>query len=256
MKKSPISAPVGRRPLLARLACYMILPMLLVGLSVRPTGGGTAGQAHPAWTSEAVMRELDREAKELHSLTADIERTTVTVVVNDRSTESGRIFLRTDGKMRIELTKPDQRTILRNGDKVWHYLPKTKRVEEYDLSKYGALADSLLTVGLGSSGSSLNKHYLVTVLGEETLENQKTVQLELVPKDAKLRNQIDRIQLWVDTSSWLAIQQKFFETGAGDYIVINYRNISTNAKLPENDFKPKWPKDVTVVKPQSSSPGS
>ena len=201
------------------------------------------------------MRELDRKAKELHSLSADIERTTVTVVVNDKSTEAGRIFMRTDGKMRIELTHPDQRTILRNGDKIWHYLPKTKRVEEYDISKFGALADSLLTIGLGSSGSSLRKHYLVTALGGANVEERKTVQLELVPKDEKLRNQIDRIQLWVDTTSWLAIQQKFFETGSGDYILINYRNIVTNTKMPENDFRPRWPKDVTVVKPQAANPG-
>ncbi len=201
---------------------------------------------------DSVMRELDREAKDLHSLSGDIERTTVTVVVNDKSVESGKIYMRTDGKMRIELTKPDQRMILRNGDKVWHYLPKTKRVEEYDISKYGALADSLLTIGLGSSGSSLKKHFLVTLLGEATVEERKTVQLELVPKDEKLRNQIDRIQLWVDMTSWLAIQQKFFETGSGDYIVINYRNIVTNTKMPENDFRPRWPKDVAVVKPQAN----
>jgi outer membrane lipoprotein-sorting protein len=227
-----------------------VLLFLRAGLA-----GGGGAQARAALTTEQVMRELDREAKALHSLTADIERTTVTVVVNDRSTESGRISMRTDGKMRIELSKPDERTILRNGDKVWHYLPKTKRVEEYDISKYGALADSLLTIGLGSSGSSLRKHYLVTVLGEETVEGRKTVQLELVPKDEKFRDQIARIQLWVDTSSWLAIQQKFFETGSGDYILINYRNIATNMKMPENDFKPRWPKNVKVVKPQSENPG-
>jgi len=254
VKKSPISAQGGRRQLLAWLACAIALSMALGGLCVEGAARGAAGEAHPAWSTDEVMRELDREAKELHSLTADIERTTVTVVVNDRSTESGRIFLRTDGKMRIELTKPDRRTILRNGDKVWRYLPKAQRVEEYDISKYGALADSLLTIGLGSSGSSLKKHYLVTVLGAESLDDRKTVLLELVPKDAKLRNQIDRIQLWVDTSSWLAIQQKFFETGSGDYIVIDYRNIITNTKLPDSEFKPKWPKDVTVVKPQSSNP--
>jgi outer membrane lipoprotein-sorting protein len=245
-----------RRRLLARLAGWIALPVALAVLPFGWTVGGAAGQARSAMSTDTVMRELDREAKNLHSLTADIERTSVTVVVNDRSTESGRIFMRTDGKMRIELTKPDQRTILRNGDKVWHYLPKTKRVEEYDISKYGALADSLLTIGLGSSGSSLRKHYLVTVLGEESVESRKTVQLELVPKDEKFRNQIDRIQLWVDTTTWLAIQQKFFETGSGDYIVINYRNISTNTKMPENDFKPRWPKDVKVVKPQSANPDS
>jgi len=215
-----------------------------------PASGRGASQGHTP-SLDDVMRDLDRESKSLHSLTADIERTSVTVVVNDKSTESGKIFMRTDEKMRIELTKPDQRTILRNGDKVWHYLPKTKRVEEYDIGKYGGLADALLTVGLGSSGASLRKHYLVTVLGEESLENRKTVLLELVPKDEKFRSQIARVQLWVDTNSWLAIQQKFFETGSGDYIVINYRNITTNMKMPENDFKPHWPKGVIVVKPQA-----
>jgi len=231
----------------ARLVCGLLL------LAVGRTGPQAASrQSEKGLNLDAVMRELDREAKDLHSLAADIERTTVTVVVNDKSTESGKIFMRTDGKMRIELTKPDQRMILRNGDKVWHYLPKTKRVEEYDISKYGALADSLLTIGLGSSGSSLKKHFLVTVLGEVTVEDRKTVQLELVPKDEKLRSQIDRIHLWVDTASWLAIQQKFFETGSGDYIVINYRNIVTNTKMPENDFRPRWSKDVAIVKPQAN----
>jgi len=241
------------------MVCACLSAIALAALFASGAGAGAAGQekgnAHAGLSADAVMRDLDQASKNLHSLTADIERTSVTVVVNDKSTESGRIFMRTDEKMRIELAKPDQRTILRNGDKVWHYLPKTKRVEEYDIGKYGALADSLLTIGLGSSGNSLRKHYLVTVLGEETVENHKTVQLELVPKDEKFRNQIDRIQLWVDTTTWLAIQQKFFETGAGDYIVINYRNITINTKLPESDFKPKWPKDVTLVKPQSANPG-
>jgi outer membrane lipoprotein-sorting protein len=232
------------------MACGILL--LAAGV-VAPRAASPQRRTAPSL--DTVMRELDREAKDLKNLSADIERTTVTVVVNDKSTETGRIFMRTDGKMRIELTKPDQRTVLRNGDKVWHYLPKTKRVEEYDIGKYGALADSLLTIGLGSSGSSLKKHYLVTVLGEASVEDRKTVQLELVPKDEKLRHQIDRIQLWVDTASWLAIQQKFFETGSGDYIVINYRNIVTNTKMPENDFRPRWPKDVNVIKPQSSNPG-
>jgi outer membrane lipoprotein-sorting protein len=237
------------------LACFLGFSLAPAMLFSSSSSGAKPTQAHGAPSTDQVMRELDREAKDLHSLTADIERTTVTVVVNDKSTESGKIFMRTDGKMRIELNKPDQRVILRKDNRVWHYLPKTKRVEEYDISKYGALADSLLTIGLGSSGTSLRKHYLVTVVGEDNVENRKTVELELVPKDEKFRGQIDRIQLWVDTTTWLAIQQKFFETGSGDYITINYRNIATNMKMPEKDFEPHWPKDVTVVKPQSGDSG-
>ena len=46
------------------------------------------GQNQTTWTLEGVLKQLDAGAKEFRSLTADIERTKVTVVVNDRSTET------------------------------------------------------------------------------------------------------------------------------------------------------------------------
>ena len=207
-------------------------------------------QAQPKQTVESVIAELDHTAKHFHGLTADVERTKVTVVVNDRSTESGQIFVRHDDKMRIELTKPDARTILRSGDTLWIYVPKTKRLEEYDLGKHRGLVDQLLLLGLDSSGGELKKHYLLTVLSEEMLDGRKTVLLELTPKNEKIRNQIARIQLWIDLSNWLAIQQKFFETGTQDYFIIHYSNIVRNPKLPDSKFKQDWPKDIHRIKPQ------
>jgi outer membrane lipoprotein-sorting protein len=207
-------------------------------------------QVRPRQTKEAVIAELDQAAKQFRGLTADVERTKVTVVVNDRSTESGQIFVRHDEKMRIELTKPDVRTILRSGDTLWIYVPKTKRLEEYDLGKHREVVEQLLLLGLGSSGHDLNKHYLLTLFSEETLDGKKTLVLELTPKDEKMRGQIARIHLWIDLSSWLAVQQKFFETGTEDYFIIHYSNIVRNPKLPDSKFKPDWPKDVHAIKPQ------
>src|SRR5579871_1725313 len=65
---------------------------------------------------ENVMKQMDAQAADFRSLSANMERTKVTVVVNDKSTESGRILVRRDDKMLIEVTQPDPRTILRNGD--------------------------------------------------------------------------------------------------------------------------------------------
>ena len=48
---------------------------------------------------------MDAEARDFHSLSADIERTKVTVVVNDHSTETGSIKVRSD-KMLLELKAP------------------------------------------------------------------------------------------------------------------------------------------------------
>ena len=208
------------------------------------------GQTRSDWTLEAVLKQLDTAAKEFRSLTADIERTKVTVVVNDRSTETGQIYVRHDAKMRIELLQPDPRTILRDGDDLYIYNPKTKRVEIYNLGKRRALVDQFLLLGLGTSGSDLKKAYLVTVLGEDTLDQKKVLLLELTPKSEDVRNQISRIHLWIDESSWLPVQQKFFETGSGDYFIVHYANIVRNTKIADSRFKPHWPKDVIKVKPQ------
>jgi outer membrane lipoprotein-sorting protein len=199
---------------------------------------------------ENILKQLDTQAADFRSLTADLERTKVTVVVNDKSTESGKISVRRDDKMRIELTQPDPRTILRDGDDFYIYNPKIHRVEEYNLGKKKSLVDQFLLLGFGTPGSELKKSYSITLQGEETLDNRKVVLLELLPKSEDVRNQLSKIQLWFDESSWLPAQQKFYETGSGDYFIIQYKNIARNVRIADSEFKPHWPRGTTHVKPQ------
>jgi outer membrane lipoprotein-sorting protein len=207
----------------------------------------TQGPQH--WTLDSVLRQLDHEAKGFQSLTANIEQTKVTVAVNDKSVESGQIAVRRDDRMRIEFTQPDARTILRTGNDLYVYDPKIKRVEEFDLGKHRALVDQFLLLGFGTSGSELNKGYLVTLLGEESLDNHQVIKLELTPKSEDVRNQITKVHIWIDESTWLAVQQQFFETGGGDYFIIHYTNVLKNPRITDDRFKPRWPKGVTHVKP-------
>ena len=203
------------------------------------------------WTLESVLKQLDAQAADFHSLTADLERTKVTVVVNDKSTESGQIFVRRDDKMRIELTQPDARTILRDGDNFYIYNPKIHRVEEYNLGKKKSVVDQFLLLGFGTSGSSLKETYSLTLRGEETLDNRKVLLLELLPKTEDVLKQLSKIQLWLDESTWLPIQQQFFETGSGDYFIIRFRNMNRNGRIQDTEFKPHWPHGTTRVQPQS-----
>jgi outer membrane lipoprotein-sorting protein len=203
------------------------------------------------WTLDNILKQMDAQAANFHSLTADLERTKVTVVVNDKSTESGRISVRSDDKMRIEVTQPDPRTILRDGDNFYIYNPKIHRVEEYNLGKKKSVVDQFLLLGFGTSGSSLKESYTITLKGEETLDNSKVLLLELLPKTDDVRKQLSKIQLWLDETTWLPVQQQFFETGSGDYFIIRYRNINRNVRIPDNEFKPHWPHGTTRVQPQA-----
>jgi outer membrane lipoprotein-sorting protein len=211
--------------------------------------GSTSPQS--AWTLENVLKQLDAQAASFRSLTADLERTKVTVVVNDKSTETGQISVRSDDKMRIEVTQPDARTILRDGDNFYIYNPKIHRVEEYNLGKKKSVVDQFLLLGFGTSGSSLKESYTITLQGEETLDNHKVLRLELLPNTDEVRKQLSKIQLWLDETTWLPLQQQFFETGSGDYFIIRYRNVNRNVRIPDNEFKPHWPHGTTKVQPQA-----
>jgi len=203
------------------------------------------------WNLESVLKQLDTQAASFQSLKADLERTKVTVVVNDKSVESGQIIVRRDDKMRIDVTQPDARTILRDGDTFYIYNPKIHRVEEYNLGKKKSLVDQFLLLGFGISGSSLKDSYAITLQGEQTLDGRKVLLMELLPKTDEVRKQLSKILLWLDESTWLPLQQQFFETGSGDYFIIHYRNLNRNARIPDGEFKPHWPHGTTKIQPQS-----
>jgi outer membrane lipoprotein-sorting protein len=202
------------------------------------------------WTVEGVLAMMDKSARDFHSLTADIQHVKYTAVVQDTSTETGQIAVRRDEKMRIEFSQPDPRTILRSGDSLFVYTPKINRVEEYNLGKNRAMVDQYVLLGFGTRSENVKKSYLIVVSGEEELDQHKTVVIELAPKSDEIRNQISKIQMWIDESSWLPIQQKFFEAGSGDYFLFHYTSVIKNLKIGDAKFKQDWPKGVNRVKPR------
>jgi outer membrane lipoprotein-sorting protein len=236
------------RTVFFRISVWLCVALAAAAL-VSPARASVAQQGGSSL--DAVLKQLDAHSADFQSLTADLERTKVTVVVNDKSTESGQIFVRRDDKMKIEVTQPDARTILRDGDNFYIYNPKIHRVEEYNLGKKKSVVDQFLLLGFGTSGSSLKDSYNITLQGEETLDNHKVLKLELLPKTDEVKKQLSKIQLWLDESSWLPLQQQFFETGSGDYFIIHYRNINRNVRIPDNEFKPHWPHGTTRVQPQT-----
>jgi outer membrane lipoprotein-sorting protein len=232
--------------LIAIRKLLLSLAILALCVSARPA----SAQGSQRWTPDAILTMMDHAAQDFHSLTANIERIKYTDVVKDTSTETGQLWVRKDDKMRIQIVKPDPRTVLRSGDSLYIFNPKINRVEEYDLGKNREMVDQYLELGFNTRGEHLKKNYLVAINGEQELDGRKTVLIELTPKSEKTREQITKIQMWVDTGSWMPIQQKFFEANSGDYFIIHYTGVMKNLKIEDSRFKPDWPKNATKVKPR------
>jgi outer membrane lipoprotein-sorting protein len=232
---------------LKRILCLTAL----LGLSALACGVPLRAAQNPGHaTTEAVLAMMDKAAADFRSLTADLEHIKYTDVVKDTSTETGQIFVRRDQKMRIEIANPDPRVILRTGDSLFVYTPKIKRVEEYDLGKNRSMVDQYVLLGFGTKTQNMLKSYEVVLTGDEELDHRKTFLLELTPKSEDIRKQITKIQMWIDQSSWLPLQQKFFETGSGDYFLFHYSKMMKNLKINDAKFRQDWPKDTNRIKPR------
>lgn len=220
-----------------------------VAVWITPLLALAAHRQGPALTLPGVLAQMDAVAKDFHSLSANVERTKVTVVVNDRSTEAGTVLVRGE-KMLLQLKAPDERTILRTGDNLYIYTPGLKRVEEYNLGKNRDLVDQFLLLGFGTKGTELKKGYSIKMAGEDKVDDKRAIELELTPKLDSVRNQISKIQLWVDESTWLPDQQRFEEAGSGDYSIVHYSKVILNPPISDSEFKPHWPKGTQKIKPQ------
>jgi outer membrane lipoprotein-sorting protein len=225
----------------ARLAVWVAL-----GLAC---AGGLRAQNHAPRTIESVLTQLDEQAKSFHGLSADVERTKVTVVVNDHSTAIGTILVHGD-RMLLQMKPPDARTVLKTGDSLYVYTPGLKRVEEYNLGKNRSMVDEFLLLGFGTPGRQLRNGYQASVLGEPTVDEKKTVELELIPKSEAVSHQFSKIQIWFDESTWLPVQQQLYETGSGDYSIVRYSNMVRNPAIQDSQFKPHWPKGTEKIKPR------
>jgi len=208
-----------------------------------------AAQTRGPLALDSILQKLDEQARSFHSVSAKVERTKVTVVVNDRSTDTGAIFIRGD-KMLLRMDPPDARTVLKTEDNLYVFNPGLERVEEYNLGKNRALVDQFLLLGFGTPGKQLEKGYRIKSLGQPALFDKRTVELELIPKSQRVLNQISKVDLWLDEATWLPVQQEVYETGSGDYSIIHYSEVARNAEIPDSKFKPHWPKGTVKVKPQ------
>lgn len=235
-------------PLLLKRISHLFFSSLFAAF-ILCCAGLLRAQGRSAVVLDSVLKNLDDQAGSFKSLSADVQRTKVTVVVNDKSTDTGSILVHGD-KMLLEINPPDQRTVLRTGDSLFVYTPGLKRVEEYNLGKNRALVDEFMLLGFGTRGSQLRESYDVTLAGEPSLDGKKTVELDLIPKTQGVKNQFSKIEIWYDPSTWLPVQQQFFETGSGDYSLVHYSNVVKNPQIPESKFKPHWPKGTEKIKPQ------
>src|SRR5262245_12353930 len=204
-------------------------------------------QAQSTYTLDQVFAKMDEVSKTFRSTQADIERTHVTILVNDRDVSSGKFYYVRQGnqpRVRMELTKPALHQLLTDKGKLQLYIPNLKQVQEALLGEHQDKVDMFMSLGFGQSSQDLKKNYTVTLGGEEAIDGKKMIRIDLKPKNSA---SFKSVQMWMDPQKWVAAQITTTET-SGDYLIVKFSNIKVNASIPDSVFRLNIPKDVNVLK--------
>jgi len=204
-------------------------------------------QAQGKYSLNQVFSNLDAVSKTFRSVQADVERTHVTVLVNDKDVSSGKFYYVRQGKeprVKLELTKPMQQFLLIDKGKMQIYTPNLKQVQQGSLGEHQDKVDMFMALGFGQSSEDLKKNFDVSLAGEEVVDGKNTTVLQLLPKNKAM---FRSVRMWIDPVRWIAIQLKATEIG-NDYMTFKYSNIKMNSKVSDTTFDLKIPKDVHVMK--------
>ena len=207
-----------------------------------------------AQTLDSVLAQMDTAASSFRSLTARIRSVKHTAIVNDDTVDEGTLWVRRVrpkvSHLLIEFTIPDTYFVMVSEKKAEIYRPKIATVEEYDTTRFRNLKDQIWLLSFGAAGKDLTAHYEVSLKGPDTIDGKAALKLELIPKSKELLQNIPRVEMWVSTSHWQPVQQKFYDITPGDYRVSTYTDLKLNASFPDSKLRLHLPAGTKRVQPQ------
>lgn len=224
----------------------MKLPIAVLALAA-------AAAAPAAETLAAVQARIDKAAADFQSLTAKVKKVSYTAVIKDLTAETGTFTIKKikagDTRVRMEIEKPDARSIALSRKKYEVFLPKINTVQEYDLSQYGRLVDQFLLLGFGTPVREITKSYDMVVTGTDMIDGKQATRVELRPKAANVKEHLKLVEMWFPPNDGNPIQQKFLQP-SGDYVQSTYTEVKVNTLLKDADVQLTLPKNVKREKPQ------
>lgn len=220
-----------------------------VAVVVAATAAFTTLAAEPStWTLDSALKQLDKSSGDFRTAVVDVVLTAIDGPDAEPRISSGKAYFSRDGSFRIDLSEPDTKTLLSTGSDLYIYEPARATVERYAIGKHPERLEPYVSLGFSLTGKDLSKDYLVGLLGEEIVDDQRTIHLELTPKSDEIRAKVSRIQLWIEQGSWLPTRLSVYHSDAAQSVTANYSHAARNVPVDDSIFKPKWPKGTETIK--------
>jgi outer membrane lipoprotein-sorting protein len=204
----------------------------------------------------SVLSQMDAASARFKNAQADVRYDNYTRVVNDHDIEIGSIYIERTGSAEqmgavFYNVGPDNkpastpaRIVNFDGATLRIFTVGTNQVDLFKAGANQAKYDSFLTLGFGGSGKDLQRIWDITDQGPETIDGVKTEKLDLVSKDAGVKNMFTHITIWIDPARGVSLKQVFYAPN-GDNRTATYSNIRLNGSVNRKPYEIS--KKATVI---------
>ena len=196
-----------------------------------------------------VLSKMQAAHRNLRSMRAGMAQVRHNPQIGSTETDYGTLIYKpgTKGKskLRIDYTRPDQKSVAVLGENLVFYQPRINQVLKTTLSKAakGKTSSYSALVGLDGSLESLTRDYNVDYVKDELVNGETATRLQLIPK---VSGTFSRIELWVSNKSWLPVQYQMFERN-GDSTVVKFTGMEINPTIADAAFNVNIPSGTKVV---------
>lgn len=196
-----------------------------------------------------VLSKMQTAHRNLRSLRTGMAQVRHNPQIGSTETDYGTLIYKPGAKgkskMRIDYTRPDQKSVSVLGENLVFYQPRINQVLKTTISKAakGKTSSYSALVGLDGSLESLTRDYNVDYVKDELVNGKQTTRLQLIPKAS---GTFSRIDLWVSNEFWLPVQYQMFERN-GDSTVVKFTGMEINPTIADAAFNVNIPSGTKVV---------
>jgi outer membrane lipoprotein-sorting protein len=222
-----------------RIATSLLFSAAILGFTA-------SAQPKPGHLDE-VLRQMDAASAKFKSAEADFRWDLYERVVKQTTTQTGTIYFTKDGaktQMGAKIAAPALKFLEYKDGVVRVFDPGPNHLTTVTSKQNQAQIETFLTLGFGGSGKDLEKAWTISDLGEDIIDGVNTAKLDLVPRDASVRNNCTHIIIWVDPTRGVSLKQEFFMPSE-DTKTSYFTNIRLNQKIDEKKYEIKTDSKTT-----------
>jgi outer membrane lipoprotein-sorting protein len=203
---------------------------------------------------DKVLNQMDAAAAKYKTAQASFEWDQYTKVVDEHDIQKGTIYFRRTHKQEVQMkadiathnSRPEQKYVLYTDSTIQVYQPGIDQITKYDVGKNKSEVESFLVLGFLGRGHDLQNSFDVNYLGTEKIDNIEAAKLELTPHSQAVKNNFNKIILWIDPLRGVSVQQKLLSS-SGDFRLAKYSDIILKDNISDDKFKiNKRPSTKTV----------